>query len=100
TTGLRLVRVRHTTDLFGGSGRGAMRRGLLRALGRSDDDYFEVLRTPRRDRFRRWPLLATAWTATALVERVLLTHWLVRSLQISGEIVAAFELMANRPVQF
>ena len=53
--GLELERVTHTTDLFGGSGRGVLRLGLMRALGRSVDDFFEVYRTPARERFRRWP---------------------------------------------
>lgn len=89
--GLELVRVHHTTDLFGGSGRGVLRLALVRATRRSVDDFFEILRARRRDRFRRWPLLATAWTATAAVERVLLSDWLVRTLRISGQIVVEFE---------
>ena len=89
-SGLELERVDHTTDLFGGSGRGVLRRLLVRALGGSDDRFFEVWRTARRERFRRWPLLALAWTAAAAVERVLLADWVVRRLRISGQVVATF----------
>jgi SAM-dependent methyltransferase len=89
--GLKLRNVRHTTDLFGGSGRSALRLALVRSLGRTTDDFFEVLSTPRRERFRRWPFLATAWTAVAAVERVLLADWVVRTARITGQIVAEFE---------
>jgi SAM-dependent methyltransferase len=92
-TGLEVTRVDQTTDLFGGSGRGVLRLALVRALGGSVDDYFEVWRTPRRERFRRWPVLAWAWTAVAAIERVLLTDWLVRALGISGQIVVEFHKM-------
>jgi SAM-dependent methyltransferase len=91
TVGLRLRRVVHTTDLFGGSGRGILRLALLRALGKSVEDFFEVKRTPRRDRFRRWPLLAFAWTSMAAVERILLTDSLIKVARVSGQIVAEFE---------
>jgi SAM-dependent methyltransferase len=89
--GLRLRGVRQTTNLFGGSGRGVLRLALMRGLGRSTDDYFEMLATPRTERFRRWPLLATAWTAVSAVERVLLADWIVRTARVSGQIVAEFE---------
>jgi len=88
---LRLRRVVHTTDLFGGSGRGVLRLMLLRALGKSVDDFFEIWRTPRRERFRQWPLLATAWTGVAAVEEIVLADWVVRTARVSGQIVAEFE---------
>jgi SAM-dependent methyltransferase len=88
--GLELERVAHTTDLFGGSGRGVLRLALVRASGGSVADFFAFWRTPRRERFRRRPVLAAAWTATAAVERVLLADWLVRTARISGQIVATF----------
>ncbi len=88
--GLDLERVFHTTDLFGGSGRGVMRLMLLRALGRSTREFFEVWSTPRWDRFRRWPLLAVAWTATSAIERLLLADRVVRACRMSGQIVAEF----------
>lgn len=94
TTGLKLVRVEHTTDLFGGSGRGVLRLGLVRALGGSTSEFFEVWRAPRRERFRRWPALAVAWTGIGLLEEVLLPDWLVRAARISGQIVAQFEKTA------
>lgn len=88
--GLELEQVFHTTDLFGGSGRGVLRLLLVRALGRSVPDFFEIYRTPRRERFRRWPLLAMGWTAAAVIESVVLSDWLVRRLRISGQVVARF----------
>jgi SAM-dependent methyltransferase len=88
--GLELERVEHTTDLFGGSGRGVLRLALIRALGGSTDDFFEIWRTPRRERFRHWPVRATLWTLTAAVERVLLADWIVRALRVSGQIVVEF----------
>jgi SAM-dependent methyltransferase len=91
SAGLRLTRVVQTTDLFGGSGRGVLRLALVRAVGGSTSDFFHFLRLPRRERFRTRPLLATAWTATAAIERALLTDWMVRRLRISGQVVAYFE---------
>jgi SAM-dependent methyltransferase len=88
--GLQLERVTHTTDLFGGSGRGVLRLLLVRAIGRSVDEFFEVYRTPRRERFRRWPLLAAAWTIISALERVVLADRLVRAARISGQIVVSF----------
>jgi hypothetical protein len=93
--GLRLSRVVHTTDLFGGSGRGILRLALVRALGKSVDEFFEVWRTPRRERFRRWPLLASAWTGVAAIERILLADWVVRHVRASGQVVAEFEKPAE-----
>ena len=92
--GLRLRRVVHTTDLFGGSGRGVLRLLLVRALGKSVDEFFAVWRTPRRERFRRWPLLTTAWTGVSAVERVVLTDRLIRLARVSGQIVVEFEKLA------
>lgn len=88
--GLELIRVTHTTDLFGGSGRGVLRLALVRASGGSTADFFELWRAQRSERFRRRPLLATAWTAAAAVERVLLADWIVRAARISGQIVAEY----------
>jgi 2-polyprenyl-3-methyl-5-hydroxy-6-metoxy-1,4-benzoquinol methylase len=88
--GLVLERVVHATDLFGGSGRSILRLALVRALGGSVDDYYELYAAPRRQRFRRWPVLAPALTSVGLVERVVLNNWLVRTLRISGQVVAYF----------
>jgi SAM-dependent methyltransferase len=88
--GLELERVRHTTDLFGGSGRGVLRLLLVRGLGRSTDGFFEIWRTPQRERLRRWPVLTLAWTAASALERVLLTDALVRAARMSGQVVAYF----------
>jgi len=93
--GLRLRRVHHVTDLHGGSGRGVLRHGLTRVLGKSTDDFFAFYRSSRRERFRRAPAFAAAWTAVGGVERVLLPDWLVRALRVSGEVVAVME----RPVE-
>jgi 2-polyprenyl-3-methyl-5-hydroxy-6-metoxy-1,4-benzoquinol methylase len=87
---IRLERVVQTTDLFGGSGRGVLRLWFVRALGGTADDYFEMYRTPRRQRFRRWPVLAPAATAVGLLERLLISDRLVRAMRISGQIVAYF----------
>jgi SAM-dependent methyltransferase len=89
--GLRLRKVVHTTDLFGGSGRGVLRLALVRAVGGSTSDFFEMWRTPRRERLRRWPLLTQAWLAAAAVEEIVLSDWLVRTARISGQIVAYFD---------
>jgi SAM-dependent methyltransferase len=89
-TGLILDRVIHTTDLFGGSGRDALRLAFARATGRSVAEFFEIYRTPRKQRFRRWPVLAVALAVVGAVERVLLTDWLVRKARVSGQIVAEF----------
>jgi len=86
--GLELERVVHTTDLFGGSGRGALRLALVRATRRSTHEFFEIWRTPKWQRFRRWPALAVAWTAVSAVEHVILADWLIRAARISGQIVA------------
>ena len=92
--GLTLTRVVHTTDLFGGSGRGVLGLWLVRALGGSDADYFRLYRMPRGERFRRRPAAAAALAAVARLERVLLPDPLVRALRISGQIVALFEKRA------
>lgn len=92
--GLRLERVHYVTDIHGGSGRGVLRHGLTRAVGKSTDDFFDIYRASRPERFRRAPLFATAWTIVGAVERILLPNWLVRNLRVSGEMVAILE----RPV--
>jgi SAM-dependent methyltransferase len=89
--GLELRQVHHTTDLFGGSGRGALRLLYVRALGGSVDFYFKVLRTSRRERWRKWPALTAGWTAIAALERIVLSDRLMRALHISGQIVVEFE---------
>jgi SAM-dependent methyltransferase len=99
SVGLELARTWHTTDLFGGSGRGVLRLALVRALGRSTPEFFEIWRTPRRERFRRWPLLSIAWTGVAAVEEVVLADWIVRTARISGQIVAQFEKSGAAPAR-
>jgi|RhiMethySRZTD1v2_1073278.scaffolds.fasta_scaffold432698_2 SAM-dependent methyltransferase len=86
-SGLRVEAIHHTTDLHGGSGRGVLRRLLIRALGGDDDAFFDFYALRRRQRFRAAPLRATAWTLTAAVEEVLLADPLVKALRISGQIV-------------
>jgi SAM-dependent methyltransferase len=93
--GLSLERVVHTTDLFGGSGRGVLRLGLVRACGRSTGDYFRMYSVPRRQRFQRWPVMAPACSAVGLVERVLLSDRLTRAARISGQVVAYFVKPSN-----
>jgi SAM-dependent methyltransferase len=89
--GLHLARVTHTPGYFGGNGRDLIRLALFKAIGRSRDDFFEMRRTSRRDRFRQWPLLATAWTALAPIERLVLSEFVVRKAGISQVILAEFE---------
>jgi SAM-dependent methyltransferase len=89
--GLDFLGVEHTPSFYSGSGRGILRLAVLRSLNRSRDEFFEMNRTPRRERFRRWPLLSVAWTATAAVERVVLADWLVRRAKISRTILAYFK---------
>jgi 2-polyprenyl-3-methyl-5-hydroxy-6-metoxy-1,4-benzoquinol methylase len=90
-TGLQLTRTIHTTSLFGGSGRGVLRLVLVRSLGRSTEDFFTILRSPRRERFSRWPVLSVPWTVVAAVEHVLLADRFVRAARLSGQIVATFK---------
>lgn len=92
--GLTREAVHHTTDLFGGSPKGALQYLALRAGGASMDDYFETLYTKPADRFRRWPLRAAAWSALGALERVLFPDVLTRALRMSGQIVVEF---AKRP---
>jgi SAM-dependent methyltransferase len=88
--GLVLDKIVHTTDLFGGSGRGILRLALVRSLGRSIDDYFEMYSVGRRERFRRWPATAVFCTGVGLLERLILSDRLVRAARISGQIIAYF----------
>jgi 2-polyprenyl-3-methyl-5-hydroxy-6-metoxy-1,4-benzoquinol methylase len=89
-SGLTLERVVHTTDLFGGSGRGALPLALFRLLRRSPDDYVRMYSLRRSARLRQWPVLTLACLALALTERMLLSDWLVRTTHFSGQIVAYF----------
>jgi hypothetical protein len=88
--GLELVCVHHTTDLFGGSGRGILRLALVRATGRSVADFYEVWFTSPLDRFKRWPFLAMAWTVVSVAEHIVLADWIIRLARISGQIVVGF----------
>jgi SAM-dependent methyltransferase len=94
--GLSVEAIHHTTNMYGGSGRGALRRLLVRATGGDDDDFFAFYAMRRRQRFRHSPVLATAWTATAAVEEVLLNNWLERTLRLSGEVVAVMRRTARQ----
>jgi SAM-dependent methyltransferase len=96
-SGLTLEKVVHTTDLFGGSGRGVLRLGLFRAIGLTADDYFEMYAVARRERFRRWPVMAPACTAVGLMEKAILSDWLTRTARVSGQIVAYFRKDCGRP---
>lgn len=88
TCGLVLERIHHTTDIFGGSGRGTLQRWLHRLLGRSDDEFFRFLAMGRHARFRAEPVLALFSSAMAGLEHFLLADLVVRRLRISGQIVA------------
>jgi SAM-dependent methyltransferase len=89
--GLRLARVHHTTHLFGGSGRGVLRRYYTRALGKSESEFIDRWQAPQRERWQRWPLFTLGWSAAAAVEGVVLADPVVRAARISGQIVAEFE---------
>jgi SAM-dependent methyltransferase len=88
--GGHLEQLVHTTDLYGGSGRGVSQLGLVRLTGGSVDDFFDFYKTPRRKRFELRPIFASVWTAVAVLERLVLTDWLVRAARISGQVVAIF----------
>lgn len=88
--GLRLVEVVHTTDLFGGSGRGVLQLWLVRALGGTPRDYFRVMSLPARERLRCYPVATLVLAAVKRLESVLLPDVLVRALRISGQIVARY----------
>lgn len=91
-SGLALERVYHTTDLFGGSGRGTLRLWLIRLLGQSEDDFFRLLSMNRRDRLRSAPALSIPWAIIAGLERLIFADWLVRHLRVSGQVVAIFRV--------
>jgi SAM-dependent methyltransferase len=89
--GLELTTIKHVTDLFSGaSGREAARYWAARALGKSTDEFYGIYRAPRAERFRRWPLTATAMTAAGFGARLLMPDWLVRAARVSGEVVAIY----------
>lgn len=88
--GVKLTRLVHTTDLYGGTGRGVSQLALTRLTGGSVDDFFAFYKTPRRKRFEKRPIFAAVWTAVGGVERLALSDWLVRTVRISGQVVAIF----------
>jgi SAM-dependent methyltransferase len=92
--GLALDSIVHSTDLFGGAGRGVLRLAVARACGKSTGEFFELLWTSRRERFRRAPLLAVPWLAAAALEHVVLSDAATRALRVSGQIVATFRAPA------
>jgi len=89
--GFRLEKVSHVTAGFSGaSGREALRYWLARGLGKSTAEFFSMYRSPRRKRFRTWPVSSAVLAGAGLVGRVLVPDWLVRGARISGQIVAEF----------
>ena len=60
--GIALERVVQTTDLFGGSGKGVYRLWFVARRGPFDRRLLRDVQDPRRERFRRWPVLAPAST--------------------------------------
>lgn len=60
--GVILDRVVHTKDMFGDSGPRILRLGLTRTTDRSTEDHFEMYSVGRRERFRRWSIMATCCT--------------------------------------
>jgi hypothetical protein len=63
---------------------------MARALGKSTREFFDIYRTPKRERFRRWPVTSVALTGAGLAGRVLIPDWLVRVARISGQVVAVY----------
>jgi SAM-dependent methyltransferase len=89
--GLQLTFLKHVTDLFSGaSGREAARYWVARALGKSADDFYRIYRARSKERFRTWPLTASAMTAAGVSARLLVPDWLVRAARLSGEVVAIY----------
>jgi SAM-dependent methyltransferase len=95
--GMELECFVHTTNLYGGSGRGVSQLALTRLTGGSVDEFFDFYKTPRRQRFERRPVFATMWTALAAFERVFLSDAVVRALRISGQVVATYVKPFGRP---
>ncbi len=89
-TGLTLDCVNHPTDLYGGSGRGALRLRVYQAFGWTRGEYFRHMRLDRIGRLRASPLITSLGIAAGLVEKLVLSDWLVRRLRINGHIVAQF----------
>jgi hypothetical protein len=89
--GLRVSKITHNTDLFGGSGRGVLRLALISAVGKTTDDFYRLLYSTRRSRFRQGPALASVWTAVGLFERIALSDWIIRHLRLSGNVICFME---------
>lgn len=88
--GFEVERISDVTDLFSAGSRGSLQRLAVRALGHTDRDLALLMRAPRRERFRRDPLLAGVATAANLLDPVLLPKWLLRLAGLSGQVVAEF----------
>ncbi|MBK8259246.1 MAG: class I SAM-dependent methyltransferase [Polyangiaceae bacterium] len=89
-TGFDLLRVDHTTDIFGGSGRGALRAQAFQALGLGVSTLREFHQLPLAQRFRERPAVAAMDAALAVTERFVLNDTVVRALRVSGIIVGVF----------
>ncbi len=95
--GLEVERISDVTDLFSAGGSGSLQRLAARALGHTDRELALLLREPRRERFRRAPLLAAAATAGKALDRILLPKWLLRTVGLSGQVVAEFRKPVTVP---
>ena len=95
SVGLELINVRHDTKLFGGSGRGVIRVRLFGLFGIAPLTYFRAMRLPLAARIRKYPAIGIVGIPLALLERVLLSDWLVRALRINGIIIATLQKPAR-----
>jgi SAM-dependent methyltransferase len=87
-SGFSLEKVTHDPRLFGGTGRGVLRVQLFRAMGRKPRDFFRFLSLPWSSRFSQHPAITCLSIPLAAVERLLLSERLVRSLRLSGHVIA------------
>ncbi len=89
-TGLELLRVDHTTDLFGGSGRGVLRVQAFKALGLGVPAFHTFMTQRPAQRLRERPLVATLDLGLAAIEKLALRDSIIRALRVSGIIVGVF----------
>jgi SAM-dependent methyltransferase len=88
SAGLYLHQVDHSTKLYGGAGRGALRLRVFSRLGWSRREYFRFIRLPRPERMRRCPAMAALGMLLGGIEHLVLSDWLVCRLRLNGHIVA------------
>ncbi|MEO8140647.1 MAG: class I SAM-dependent methyltransferase [Gemmatimonadota bacterium] len=90
SVGLSLDAVHHETGLFGGAGRGTLRRLSFQAVGVSTREYFRFMARASSERWTASPGLALLGGGFGLVERLILSDTMTRLLRVNGHIVAEF----------